>query len=161
PPTLARVPAASRDVTLEFHTLENQTNDSLLQPRLVAMLSAVFGLLALVLAMIGLYGTTSYGVARRKGEIGIRMALGAQRESVVGMMLREVFVWLAAGLAVGIAIALAGGRFIKTLLFGLQPDNPPQFAAATVVGAGAALLAAWLPARRAARIDPMAALRDE
>src|SRR5262249_42854300 len=134
---------------------------SLVQPRVVAMLSAAFGTLALVLAMVGLYGITAYGVARRKGEIGIRMALGAQRGSVVRMMLTEVLGWLAAGIAAGTAVALAAGRYIKTLLFGLQANDPAQFAAAATVLAVAALVAAWVPARRAARIDPMAALRDE
>jgi putative ABC transport system permease protein len=155
------VSGVSKDITLQFQTLETQINESLLQPRMVAMLSAVFGTLALVLAMVGLYGTTSYGVARRKGEIGIRMALGAQRESVVWMMLREVLGWLAAGMAVGITGALLGGRYVKTLLFGLQPNDLAQFAAAALVLALAAIFAAWWAARRAARIDPMAALRDE
>jgi len=151
----------SRDITLEFRSLETQVNESLLQPRIVALLSAVFGGLALVLAMVGLYGITAYGVARRKGEIGIRMALGAQRQWVVWMMLREVLGLLAIGSAIGVAASLAGGRFIKTLLFGLQANDPAHLAGAAVVLAVSALLAAYFPARRAARIDPMAALRDE
>jgi len=96
-----------RDITLQFRSLETQVNESLLQPRMVALLSAVFGALALILAMIGLYGITSYGVARRKGEIGIRMALGAQRDAVVWMMLREVLWLVAAGTVAGLAGALA------------------------------------------------------
>jgi putative ABC transport system permease protein len=161
PAIRAAVADVNRDTTLVFRSLETQVNETLLQPRMVALLSAVFGSLALVLAMVGLYGITAYGVARRKGEIGIRMALGAQRESVVRMMMKEVLVLLAIGTTIGVAAALAGGRLIKTLLFGLQPNDPAHLAGAAVVLAVAALVAAYLPARRAARIDPMAALRDE
>ena len=106
----------------------------------MALLSAIFGGLALVLAMVGLYGITAYGLARRKGEIGIRMALGAQRESVVRMMMKEVLVLLATGTAIGVVAALAGGRFIKTLLFGLQPNDPIHLAGAAMLLAGAALI---------------------
>jgi predicted permease len=150
-----------RGMRLEFRSLDTQVMDSILQPRLVALLSAVFGGLALALAMVGLYGITAYGVARRKGEIGIRMALGAQRESVVWLMLREVLALLAIGTVVGLSASLAGGKYVKSLLFGLEANDPAQLAGAAAVLTLAALLAAWLPARRASRIDPMAALRDE
>jgi putative ABC transport system permease protein len=161
PAIRAAVTEVNRDIALHFTSLESQINDSLLQPRVVALLSAVFGSLALVLAMVGLYGVTAYGVARRKGEIGIRMALGAQRPSVVWMMLREVLGLLAIGVVAGLAASLAGGHLITKLLFGLQPNDPAHLAVAALVLGIAVVIAAWLPARRAARIDPMAALRDE
>ena len=160
-PVRAAVADVRPETALEFRNFETQVNDSLLQPRLVALLSSVFGSLALALAMVGLYGITAYGVVRRKGEIGIRMALGAQRGTVVWMMLRETILLLAAGTVVGVAAALAGGRFVATLLYGLRSNDPLQLAAAAGLLIVAALIAAWVPARRASRIDPMAALRDE
>jgi predicted permease len=154
------VEEVNRDVLLQFTNLDTQVKESLLEPRLVAILSAVFGGLALVLAMVGLYGITAYGVAQRRGEIGIRMALGARGGSVVWLMLREVLGMLAIGTALGIAAALAGGRYITSMLYGLTAHDPWQFAAAAVLLTAAALIAAYVPARRASRIDPMAALRD-
>jgi len=150
-------PAAS----LEFKNLEVDVNDTLLRPRVVALLAAAFGLLALVLAMVGLYGVTSYSVARRKGEIGIRMALGEQRQSVTWLMLRDVFLLLVLGLMIGLGAALAAGRLVASLLYGIQPNDPLRLSAAMLVLAVATAVAAYLPARRAARLDPMTALREE
>jgi predicted permease len=149
------------EVSLEFGTLETQIKDSLLQPRIVAMLSSFFGALALLLAMIGLYGVTSYTVARRQGEIGIRMALGAQKGSVIWLVLRDVAVVLAGGVTLGIAAALAAGRLVTSLLYGVKPTDPATLAAAALVLATTAAIAGYLPARRASRRDPMAALREE
>jgi len=151
----------SPEVSLEFRSFETQVKDSLLQPRLVALLSSFFGLLALLLAMVGLYGLTSYSVARRRGEIGIRIALGAQRSSVVWLVLRGVLLTLAVGTAIGVVVCLLAGSLVTKLLYGLQPGNPTTLVLSVVVLALAAMTAGYLPARRASRLDPMAALREE
>lgn len=151
----------NRDISLQFRSFETQVNESLLQQRVIALLSTIFGSLALLLAMVGLYGTTAYTVARRHGEIGIRMALGAQRRSVVWLMLRDVMVLLVVGLALGVAGSLAAGRLIESLLYGVQPNDPARLAAALCVLAATTAVAAYLPARHAARLDPMKALRQE
>jgi ABC-type antimicrobial peptide transport system permease subunit len=128
---------------------------------MVALLTSFFGGLALLLAMIGLYGLTSYGVARRRGEIGIRMALGASQGAVLWLVLRDVVVLLGCGAAVGVAASLAAGRLIASLLYGVKPADAATLAAAVLVLAASTSLAGYLPARRAARIDPTAALREE
>lgn len=151
----------SPDVSLEFRSLDTQVADSLLQPRLVALLSSFFGVLALLLAMVGLYGLTSYGVARRRGEIGIRIALGAQRTSVVWLVLRDVVVTLALGTTIGIVVSLFAGQLVTKLLYGLQPGNPAILVSSAILLAIAATTAGYLPARQASRLDPIAALREE
>ena len=161
PAARAAILGVNRGISLQFRSLETQVNESLLQPRIVALLSSVFGLLALLLATVGLYGVTSYAVTRRKGEIAIRMALGATRGSVVRLMLRDVVVLLALGMAAGLAASLAAGRLVASLLFGVRPRDPVQLAGAAAILAAATAVAAYLPARRAARLDPMAALREE
>jgi len=148
-------------LSLEFRGFESQISESLMQPRVVALLSTVFGSLALLLAMIGLYGVTAYGVAGRHAEIGIRMALGAQATSVIWLVLRDVLLLLVAGMALGVAASVALGRLIESLLFGLQPEDPSHLIGAAVVLSAATAIAAYLPARRAARLDPMTALREE
>jgi putative ABC transport system permease protein len=125
------------------------------------MLSGFFGGLALLLAMIGLYGVTAYGVARRQGEIGIRIALGAQSGAVIWLVLRDVMAMLAMGTALGLAASLAAGRLVGSLLYGVKwYDAAPLAIAALVLGAATGI-AAYLPARRASRLDPMTALREE
>jgi predicted permease len=155
------VGAVNKDAALEFRTLDAHISDSLVQPRLVALLSSFFGILALLLASIGLYGVISYVAARRRGEIGIRMALGAAEGAVTWLVLRDVIFMLAVGTALGVVISLAAARFVKTLLFGIQATNPATLALAAAVLCTSAALAAYLPARRAAKMDPMAALREE
>ena len=161
PAARAAIAGVNRGISLEFRNLETQVSESLLQPRTVALLSSVFGSLALLMAMGGLYGVTSYAVTRRKGEIAIRMALGAPRGSVVRLMLRDVVALLALGMAAGLAASLAAGRLVTSLLFGVRPRDPLQLAGAVLILAAATAVAAYLPARRAARLDPMAALREE
>jgi len=131
------------------------------QEILFARLCAAFALLALAIASVGLYGTTSYRVARRTAEIGIRMALGARRGQVVGMVLREVLLVAALGLGISLPAALMASRLVQSFLFGIQPNDPLTIAAAVAVLLGAATLAGYLPARRAAGIAPMIALRHE
>ncbi len=142
-------------------TMEALLDDNLHQQRIIAQLSPAFGALALVLAAIGLYGVLSYGVARRTNEIGIRMALGAQGGSVVRMILRETAVLIAIGLVIGIPASLACARFIQSKLFGLKPADPLTLAVALGVLVAVALTSGWLPARRAAKVDPLVALRYE
>jgi ABC-type antimicrobial peptide transport system permease subunit len=127
----------------------------------MATLSGFFGALAALLATIGLYGVMSYMVARRRNEIGIRMALGADRRDVVRMVMREAGVLLIAGLCAGIALAVAAARTASTLLFGLGPGDPATLAIAAGALAAVAALASYLPAQRAARLEPTIALREE
>ena len=126
-----------------------------------AKLCTGFGVLALLIACVGLYGTMSYSVARQVGEIGIRMALGAQRGAVVWMVLRRVLLLAAVGLAISVPVALSGTRLVKSFLFETQPNDPGTLALAGAVLLSAAILAGLAPARRASRIDPLAALRHE
>jgi ABC-type antimicrobial peptide transport system permease subunit len=124
-------------------------------------MSIAFGAVALLLATIGLYGVLSYGVSRRTNEIGIRKALGAQHSAVMTMILRETGLLLTVGLLVGVALSALGMRLITSRLYGIEPTDPWAFAAAIAVLAGVALVAAWLPAHRASRVDPLVALRHE
>jgi predicted permease len=133
----------------------------LVQDRLMAQLSLAFGVVAILLAAIGLYGVLSYGVARRTNEIGIRKALGAQQGALIAMILRETGWLLLAGLVAGGAVAVAALRVISNRLYGLSPSDPVTFAGAIVGLALVATFAAWLPARRASRVDALAALRHE
>jgi len=142
-------------------TLVALVDNGLRQERMIAQLSTVFGGLALLLAAIGLYGVLSYAVARRTNEIGIRMALGAERGAVVGMILRETAVLVVIGLAIGVPVSLGCGRFIESKLFGLKPADPLTLGAALAVMIAVAVLAGYLPARRASKVDPLVALRYE
>ena len=146
------------DDVLPFTELENR---ALFIERMIAQVSAAFGLLALFISCAGLYGLLSYGVARRTREIGIRMALGASRQGVQWMVLRESTALLGMGIAVGIPAALVAIRFAASLLFGISAADPTSTGAALAIMALTALAAAYIPARRAVRVDPVAALRDE
>ena len=134
---------------------------SLVQQKLIARLSSFFGVLALLLACIGLFGIMSYSVTKRTNEIGIRMALGAGRADVMRLVLREGMTPVIIGVAIGLPAAIMGARLIATLLFGLQPSDPLTISVATVLLIGVAALAGYLPARKASRVDPMTALRCE
>jgi predicted permease len=151
----------SSGISFNFAGLQDQIRQSLLAERLLATLSGFFGALAVVLAMIGLYGVMSYTVAERTSEIGIRMALGALRADVTAMILRKAAVLLVAGLAVGAGLSLAAASAASALLFGLKPRDPVTLAIAAAVLAAVALGASYLPARRAAALDPIASLKDE
>lgn len=144
-----------------FQSLDYQVAGNFNQERLVSRLTSLFGLLALVLASIGLYGITAYSVARRTSEIGLRMALGANRGNVVGMVLRGAFWQVGIGLAIGIPAALFGARLMATQLYGVRTYDPLTIAAAVLVLSLFAAIAGFIPARRAASIEPMNALRTE
>jgi predicted permease len=146
---------------IDLHSLDYQVNDNFNQERLIARLTLLFGLLALVLASVGLYGITSYAVARRTGEIGLRMALGADRSNVVRMVLRGAFLQVALGLALGIPVVLLGARYMADQLYGVRLYDPASIVMAVVALSAAAALAGFIPARRAASIEPMEALRIE
>jgi putative ABC transport system permease protein len=148
------------DLAVTFRPLADQVNASLTQERLVAMLAAFFGALALLLAGLGLYGITAYAVSRRRTEIGIRMALGAAPGGVVRLVLGRLTVLVGAGIAGGCALSLWAAQFVSTLLYGLQPRDPETMFAAASALAAVGALAGWLPAYRASRIDPAEVLRE-
>jgi predicted permease len=145
----------------EVTTLSEQFRQTLNQDRLVTQLVSFFGGLALLLACIGLYGMMAHSVTRRTNEIGIRMALGAERSTIVKMILRETLLLVIVGLAIGIPSALLAARFISSQLFGLGAGDPRTFIAAAVVLIGVAIAAGYVPARRASRVNPLTALREE
>ncbi|HYX28620.1 MAG TPA: FtsX-like permease family protein, partial [Pyrinomonadaceae bacterium] len=142
-------------------TMSKQLDDSVSTDRLVARLMTIFSLLALMLAAIGLYGVLAHTVVRRTSEIGIRMALGAQRSQILLMVMHEALVLVVAGLLVGIPVALATGRLISKQLFGLPPTDTLSFVIAGTVLVFVSAIAGWLPASKAARVDPLVALRYE
>src|SRR5262249_15503814 len=148
--TVLRVQSFAEQVSLNFNS-----------ERLVSSLTGLFGLLALALACVGLYGVTAYGGAQRTSEIGIRMALGAGRPSVVKMIVRDAMTQIGVGLAVGVPIALVGGRALASQLFAVKSYEPRIIALAALTLGLAALLAGLLPAMRAASTDPIKALRSE
>jgi len=146
---------------LDFTSLDYQIAGNFNQERLISRLTALFGLLALVLASVGLYGITAYSVARRTSEIGLRMALGANRGNVVALVLRAASWQVGLGLAIGIPAALLGGRLMSSQLYGVSAYDPFTLAAAVLVLSVCAAVAGFIPARRAASIEPMNALRTE
>jgi predicted permease len=142
-------------------TMVEQVNRSMAGQTLIAWLSTFFGLLAAFLACIGIYGLMSYAVTRRTNEIGIRMALGAERSGVLWMVMRESLMLVAVGVVIGIPAALAAARLISSVLYGLKATDPITITAAALAMIAVAALAGYLPARRAAKVDPMVALRYE
>jgi ABC-type antimicrobial peptide transport system permease subunit len=158
----AAIASIDKDLPLiDVRTQTEQIDDLLSGERLFAALSGAFGVLALVLACIGIYGLMAYNVARRTNEIGIRIALGAQPGRVLRMILREAS-WLAVfGIVVGAGCALGVARFLASLLYGLKPNDPWTLAGAALLLLATALAAGWAPAWRASRVQPMEALRHE
>ena len=150
----SEIPVAS------IKTIREQVDARLVRERLMATLSSLFGLLALSLAAVGLYGVVSYSVTVRTSEIGIRMALGADRRSVLGMVFREAGVLIAAGAAVGVLAAIGLTRLLADMLFGLTPTNPSAYLLAVLTLSVVAAVAAFIPAMRASMIEPIVALRE-
>ena len=151
----------NKEIPLEFRSLSQQVNDSILQERLLATLSSFFGGLAVLLAVIGLYGAISYLVTLRRIEFGIRSALGAQPVSILQLVMRDVAVVLLAGLAAGVALSLVTLQLLEKMLFGLAPHDAFTICVSIAVFSAIALVAGFVPARRAMRVDPMVALRYE
>jgi predicted permease len=154
----------SEDPRLSVASLDMGTqlvSRTLVQERMIALLLVAFGLLAIGLACLGLYGLIAYHVVQRTSEIGIRMALGAQRSQVLWTTLQRGLVWIAAGVAAGVPLALSASRVAQGLLFGLSPSDPGPLIGAAAVMSAMGLLAAYIPARRASRVDPLVALRHE
>jgi ABC-type lipoprotein release transport system permease subunit len=146
---------------LNIRTIGDQVDLFTVNEQLISELSAIFSALTVVLAGIGLYGVMSYGVVRRTNEIGIRIALGAQSGSVMWMVLRESLVLLGIGLAFGLPAALAAARLVQAQLYGLRAFDPATMGSAMLIIVAVTMAAAWLPARRATRVDPLVALRCE
>jgi predicted permease len=156
-----RIAERHPEIVVQPSDFQKDIRDGMMRERLLAMLSGFFGFLAALLAMVGLYGVMSYTVARRRSEIGIRVALGAARGQVVGMVMREAAYLLLIGVVIGGALSLVAGRSAGSLLFGLNPYDPVTLMASVVLLSLIAVLASLLPARRASRVDPMEALRYE
>lgn len=156
----AALAAVNPDLSVSFRPLESYIDASLAQERLIAMLSGFFGVLALLLAALGLYGITSYAVTRRRVELGIRMALGASPASVIRLVMSRTGALVAGGILVGGLASWWASKFVSSLLFGLEPADPVTIIGAMVVLAAVASVAGWIPARRAAVIDPAEVLRE-
>ena len=157
----AAIAGTSREITVEFRSFAATVTEGLMRERLMATLSTFFGVLAVLIAAIGLYGVMSYLVARRTNEIGVRIALGADRGQILRLVLRQSAMLLAGGLAAGTVLSLFATRAAGTLLFGLQPSDGTTLAVAILLLAAITTAASYFPARRAARLEPMAALREE
>ncbi len=156
----AALTQVDRRVSLSFLPMVDQFNGNVVRERIIAIISGFFAALALLLAGIGLYGVTSYAVSRRRVEIGIRMALGADAHTVIRLVVRRVAILVGLGVAIGAALSLYVTKFVSALVFGLEPRDPFTFVGAAVVLAAVGGLAAWLPAQRASRIDPIEVLRE-
>jgi ABC-type antimicrobial peptide transport system permease subunit len=164
--TIAGIRRAVREIDrmlplTEVKTQEEQIDDSLAQERLFASLLSVFSAITLALACVGLYGSVAYSVTRRTREIGVRMALGADRRAVIRMLLGQVTVTVGAGLALGLPATWALTRFVESQLYGIKPHDPLSLLLASAAVMSVAMLAGLIPARRAIRIDPVCALRYE
>jgi ABC-type antimicrobial peptide transport system permease subunit len=142
-------------------SLSEQVEESTSNRRLIAKLSSFFGVLASFLVCIGIYGLLSYAVARRTSEIGIRMALGAKRSNVLWLILREILVLVAVGIAIGVPLALEGNHLVSKLLYGLSPADPASLFTSIAMLVAVALIAGYLPARKASLVEPTVALRCE
>jgi putative ABC transport system permease protein len=156
------VRSIDRDVPIsDVITMRQAIAEQISEPRFYVLLLGVFAAIAVTLAAVGIYGVLSYAVARRTHEIGVRLALGAGRTEVFRLVVTQGMRLAALGGVVGLAAALALTRFLRRMLYGIQPTDPASFALVTFILAAIALAACWIPARRAARVDPMSALRTE
>jgi ABC-type antimicrobial peptide transport system permease subunit len=147
-------------VSVAFRELSEQVDASMTQDKIMAELSAFFGVLALLLAAVGLYGITAYGVSRRRAELGIRLSLGAAPAGIVRLVLARIFALVLIGIALGAAVSFWASRFVGSLLYGLAPRDPATMVGAAVLLAVVAALAGWRPAWRASRIQPADVLRE-
>jgi len=145
----------------DIRTMEDVMSRSIARPKLEVALLTVFGLLALVLACVGIYAVISYSVEQRMREMGIRLALGAAPRTILHLVMREGFALSAAGIGIGLLAAMALTRYLKTLLFEIRPTDAPVYATVSAVLAAAALAGCYFPARRATRVDPAVVLREE
>lgn len=162
PAVLSRVvQSRGREYVARCSTLEAQRDDALVENRWLAYLSGAFGILALMLAATGLFGLLSYHVASLTSEIGIRMALGAERLQIHRLVLRELFPVIAAGVLAGLGLTLASGKVVAGLVYGVEIRDPRLLGVSVAVLILTAILAAWIPARRASSVDPLVALRNE
>jgi len=155
------IAGASPEISMEFQSFAATVDEGLIRERLIATLSSFFGILAALIAALGLYGVMSYLVARRTNEIGVRVALGAGRGDILSLILRQSTMLLAIGLATGWILAMAAGSYVSSLLFGLKASDTGTLAVAILLLAAITQAASYLPARRASRLEPMAALREE
>jgi ABC-type antimicrobial peptide transport system permease subunit len=155
------VAAFDSTATIRYSMLDTQVVEAMLQERLMARLSAIFGGVALLLAIVGLYGVVSYSVASRRAEIGVRVALGASRGEITRMVLRQGIRVTALGLVIGLALAAGAAQVLAGQLMGLPPLDPVSFVVMTALLGAVATAAAAIPARRAARLDPLRALRHD
>jgi ABC-type antimicrobial peptide transport system permease subunit len=149
-----------RDLSVTFRTLSDQVSAQFARERLVATVASFFGVLALALAAVGLYGLTAYITAQRRFELGVRLALGASPSTVVRHLLRRLATPVVAGLGLGLLGTVWAGPLVRSLLFGVEPADGATIATSSIVLLAVAALAAWLPARRAARVDLARLLRD-
>jgi ABC-type antimicrobial peptide transport system permease subunit len=156
----AAVTSVNAQLALQFRPLGDQLDDSLARERVTAVLTSFFGLLALLLAALGLYGVTAYSVAQRRTEIGIRMALGSAPSDVVRLVMSRVSLLVIIGVMVGAGISLWATKFVASLLYGLEPRDPVTLIGAAVTLATVGAIAGWIPAWRASRIDPAEVLRE-
>src|SRR5262245_9874162 len=156
-----RIGALSPDITVQFKVFETRIREGLIRERLMAWLAGFFGILAALLAMIGLYGVISYMVLRRRNEIGIRLALGASRVDIVFLIIRETAALLLLGLGIGMVLSLAAAQGAGALLFGLAPHDASTLLVSAGLLAAVAGFASYFPALRASRVDPMVALRHD
>lgn len=155
------IAATSPEITMDFESFASTVSEGLIRERLMATISSFFGVLAALIAALGLYGVMSYLVARRTSEIGVRVALGANRGDILSLILRQSAALLAIGLAAGTVLALVAARYVASLLFGLRPNDAGTLALAILLLAAITQGASYLPARRASRLEPMTALREE
>ena len=156
-----RIRAAMPGTPFEAQPLATQVGATLMRERVLALLAAGFGLLALLLAAIGLYGLVAYGVTERTQELGVRLALGARRGQILGLVFKDAARLVGVGALLGVPAAWAASRWVRSLLFGVTPGDSVTVGVALAVLVTAALVAAYVPARRAARTDPLVALRHD